>query len=395
MSRRYPSGYIRPGYNPLEVPDAPTGVSASGGDSSASVSFTAPADIGGAAITAYYAVSNPGQITGTASASPVTVSGLSNGTSYTFTVWALNSYGPSPYSGASGSVTPSSPIAVFGGGLYLGVKTNVIQYVTFAGGGSTSDFGDLSSGAKEVGACGSATRGVFGGGDTTSGLTRAMQYITFATTGNAATFGNLSAANSWYYATSNSVIGLFGNWDGLNVQQITIASTGDATTFGNLTVERYGCGACASPTRAVFAGGYAGTPYNAAINVIDYMAFASAGNATDFGDLTVKRYQLAGCSSSTRGLFAGGQDASRVNTIDYVTIASTGNATDFGDLQVTNTDIAPASSQTIGLFAGGVNSTDAIRKVTIASTGNTTSFGTLSTRGEAVAGCSNVSGGLA
>jgi hypothetical protein len=38
-------------------------------------------------------------------------------------------------------------------------------------------------------------------------------------------------------------------------------------------------------------------------------------------------------SSSTRGVFGGGEDNSnKLNVIDYVTIASTGNATDFGDL---------------------------------------------------------------
>ena len=44
---------------------------------------------------------------------------------------------------------------------------------------------------------------------------------------------------------------------------------------------------------------------------------------------------LAACSSSLRGLFAGGTrtaPATNSNIIDYVTIASTGNASDFGDL---------------------------------------------------------------
>jgi hypothetical protein len=54
--------------------------------------------------------------------SPVTVTGLTNGTNYTFTVWALNSFGPSAYSAASGSVTPSFPYIedVFSTWLYTG-----------------------------------------------------------------------------------------------------------------------------------------------------------------------------------------------------------------------------------------------------------------------------------
>jgi len=100
---RSPSGFIRPGFDPLKNPDAPTGVSASGGDQSADVSFTPPSNVGGSAVSAYYVVSNPGGIT---ASSPVSVTGLTNGTAYTFTVWALNTYGPGPFSAASNSVTP-------------------------------------------------------------------------------------------------------------------------------------------------------------------------------------------------------------------------------------------------------------------------------------------------
>jgi len=109
MSMRYPAGFIRPGYDPLKNPDAPTIGTATGGDASASVAFTAPSDTGGSAVSAYYAVSNPGGITASGATSPVSVTGLTNGTPYTFTVWALNTYGPGPYSAASGSVTPVNP----------------------------------------------------------------------------------------------------------------------------------------------------------------------------------------------------------------------------------------------------------------------------------------------
>lgn len=107
MPLRPPAGFISAFYDPLKVPNAPTIGTATGGNTQASVTFTAPTNVGGSAISAYYAVSNPGQITGTAASSPITVTGLTNGTAYTFTVWALNTYGPSPYSAASGSVTPN------------------------------------------------------------------------------------------------------------------------------------------------------------------------------------------------------------------------------------------------------------------------------------------------
>ena len=88
------------------VPDAPTIGTATAGDGQATVTFTAPTSTGGAAITNYTVTSNPGGFTGTGSASPITVTGLTNGTAYTFTVTADNSAGTSGASAASNSVTP-------------------------------------------------------------------------------------------------------------------------------------------------------------------------------------------------------------------------------------------------------------------------------------------------
>jgi len=118
---RYPAGFISAFYNPLQNPDAPTIGTATGGNASASVTFTAPANVGGSAITSYIVISTPSGITGTAASSPVTVSGLSNGTAYTFKVFANNSYGPSALSAASNSVTPALAIGdAFGGGFFAG-----------------------------------------------------------------------------------------------------------------------------------------------------------------------------------------------------------------------------------------------------------------------------------
>ncbi len=91
------------------VPTAPTAANALAGDAQATVSFTAPAFTGGAAITGYTVTSNPGAITASGSGSPITVSGLTNGTAYTFTVTATNSVGSSGASAASNSVTPQVP----------------------------------------------------------------------------------------------------------------------------------------------------------------------------------------------------------------------------------------------------------------------------------------------
>ncbi len=56
------------------------------------VGFTAPASDGGSAITGYTATSNPGNVTAscTVPCTSIAVTGLTNGTAYTFTVVATN-----------------------------------------------------------------------------------------------------------------------------------------------------------------------------------------------------------------------------------------------------------------------------------------------------------------
>jgi hypothetical protein len=88
------------------VPDAPTGVSAimpTAGQ--ATVTFTPPTSDGGSAITGYTVTSSPEGITATGGASPIIVTGLGNGITYTFTVVATNAVGDSAASSASNSVS--------------------------------------------------------------------------------------------------------------------------------------------------------------------------------------------------------------------------------------------------------------------------------------------------
>jgi len=92
-------------------PASPTNVSAVAGDARAVVSWTAPANTGGIALTGYTVTSSPGGVTATAgaSASSATVTGLTNGTAYTFTVHATNSVASSAESTPSSAVTPAGP----------------------------------------------------------------------------------------------------------------------------------------------------------------------------------------------------------------------------------------------------------------------------------------------
>ena len=107
------------------VPGAPTiGTATQTGSTTATVAFTQPASNGGSVITSYTATSSPGSVTGTlnqAGSGTITVSGLTGGTAYTFTVTATNAIGTSAASAASNSITTALVIGqAFGGGFFAG-----------------------------------------------------------------------------------------------------------------------------------------------------------------------------------------------------------------------------------------------------------------------------------
>jgi hypothetical protein len=89
---------------PATVPAAPTNVTAAAGDKQATISFAAPSDNGGSAITRYEVTSSPGNVVASGTASPITVTGLSSGDIYTFTVKAFNELGAGAASAPSASI---------------------------------------------------------------------------------------------------------------------------------------------------------------------------------------------------------------------------------------------------------------------------------------------------
>jgi hypothetical protein len=242
-------------------------------------------------------------------------------------------------------------------------------------------------------------RGVFGGGQTPTAINN-IDYVTIASTGNSIDFGDLYQISYIGTSCSSSTRGLFAGGlasetppapDTNVIQYITISSTGNSQDFGDISYAAYGQGGCSSSVRGLFAGGTPnGGPTN--VNNIEYVIISSTGNTLDFGDLTVGRRGSGSCSSPTRGLFAGGRNPGDLNTIDYVTIASTGNAQDFGDLTVIRS-FRPSgcSNSTRGIFGGGISPTlvNTIDYVTIQSIGNAIDFGDLTIAIENNSSCSS------
>jgi uncharacterized protein YhjY with autotransporter beta-barrel domain len=166
------------------VPGAPTIGTATAGNAQASISFTAPSSNGGATITSYTATSSPGGFTGTCSTSPCTVTGLTNGTAYTFSITATNSVGTGSASAASNSVTPSTvPSAPSGVTATAGVAQATVTFIAPANNGGTAITGYT------------VTSSPAGGTDSNAGTTASSHVITGLTNGIPYTF-TVTATNA-------------------------------------------------------------------------------------------------------------------------------------------------------------------------------------------------------
>jgi hypothetical protein len=177
-------------WTPSGAPGTPTIGTATGGNGSASVAFT-PGPVGGGSVT-YVATSNPGNFTGSGASSPVTVNGLTNGTSYTFTVYATNSYGTSANSAASNAVTPATvPGPPTIGTALPGNNSAVVQFTPpGSNGGATTTSYTATSNPGNFTGTGSASP------ITVSGLSNGTSYTFTVYATNAKGNGASSAASN-------------------------------------------------------------------------------------------------------------------------------------------------------------------------------------------------------
>jgi len=206
----------------VTVPGAPTGLTATSGNTAVTLGWSAPANNGGAAISGYnvYEGTTPGgeattavstaNLTGCTS-SQCTVTGLTNGARYSFTVKAVNATGPSAASNES-SATPAAPPT---GGYHLVASDGGI--FTF---GNAHFFG--STGGKAL------TRPVVGMADTPDG----NGYWLVASDGGIFTFGDAhfygSAGGT---ALTRPIVAMAATPDGKGYW--LVASDGGVFTFGD------------------------------------------------------------------------------------------------------------------------------------------------------------------
>ena len=236
-----------------------------------------------------------------------------------------------------------------------GSSDNTLEYVTIASEGNPIDFGDLTQ-ARYLGARGnSSTRGVFLSGNGPGGYKNNIDYVEMGTLGNALDFGDMNTAVFLNNNSVNSTVRVYslGGYNNANISKIeyvTISSKGDALEFDDLDRPNSTFPGFANNVRGVYGGGNLRPTTSAQIYMFNT---ASQGKMIYFGELTQRRKEFAGSCSQTRGVFAGGQldpsGPTTVNVMDYVTIMSAGNATDFGDLSKTPRNFTSLSDSHGGL----------------------------------------------
>ena len=167
-----------------------------------------------------------------------------------------------------------------------------------------------------------------------------------------------------------------------NIDYLSIPTLGNSTSFGDLSATRRRVGGVSSEIRGVFIRGTNST--NTRTNIMESITIASGGDAINFGDAGVTGSTIGDgdggcCSSSTRGIQAGGGQPGNHNIITYIQINTTGNALDFGDLSEVKHQIASFSSSTRAIHYSGYissgNFADRVDTHLISSTGNAVDFG--------------------
>ena len=288
------------------------------------------------------------------------------------------------------------------GGLQNPAEINNIDQITIPTQGNAIDFGNLTQVSRLGGTTASRTRAVRMAGIHGGNATGVVDFWTIAQQGDAVNFGDMNAVQRSTSAGGNQTRGILaaGVPDSSKLQYITIASLGSNQDFGDPFQNRTQASALSSPTRCCFAAGEAPSR----VNTIDFVEIATTGDAQDFGDITRAISGVVCVTNSTRGIIGAGEFPSTFDsTMDYMTFASKGNAVVFGELSFSFRLGGTASSPIRGCFMGGTNDSPAsntvynvIQYVNIMTQGDAVDFGDLATTHGYVhiGNCSNAHGGL-
>lgn len=353
------------------VPDAPTIGTATNVPSGrpynngrADVTFTAPVYTGGTPITGYTVTSSPGGFTGTGASSPISVTGLQSGVSYTFTVTATNAVGTGPASAASNSITattvPQAPTIGTATDLGTGTSVSVAFTAGATGGSAITGFTATSSPSSITGTGGSSPI-------TVSGLTSGTAY-TFTVT---ATNANGTSAAS---AASNSVtpaVPITYDYDLLATSTTSgtnlISFTGLPSTYNTFIVRASYSSAVEgySFVAARFNGLTANYKYNNNLVIFDGSSTTvSAFGVTNSGSGVVANQSLSGTSTPcySEWVISGAQTTGRKSitgrTGSWRRAYNGANSDGFGIVSGTNTGSTAAITSIQILFDYNINNTN-------------------------------------
>lgn len=324
----------------ITVPGAPTGVSATAGNTQAVVSFTAPANTGGSAITGYRVTSSPGGITATGASSPITITGLTNGTAYTFTVAAQNAIGYGAESSPSNSVTP------------VALVTPTVEYLVVAGGGAGGYAGNGGGGGGAGGLLTATGYAVTAGNTITvtvggGGASYTSRYSGGGNSGSNSVFGSITATGGGFGSSANSAqsygsVGGSGGSGGGGAQR-------NNPSGGNGVAGQGYAGGRGSPNAGADAGGGGGGAGGAGQDAIG-SSQGGAGGVAYVSDITGSTTYYAGGGGG-----AGNGNSSYGLGGNTSVTAQKGGA---GDGEGANTPMTNATANTGGGAGGKNNSAD-------------------------------------
>lgn len=229
-----------------------------------------------------------------------------------------------------------------------------------------------------------------------------IEKINISTTGNGVSFGNLTYGRSHMGSgMSSGSRGVFqGGWNWSHgshngkMDYVTFATPGNATYFGTIGYENYGSSAVSDGTRGVIGSGYnhrGGGPIGHHY-VANYITIETPGNASKFG--TIKSgYWGSAVSSGTRGVFGGYTRSGWSSRLEYITIQTPKNSIYFGNTRRHRGPGPNTVTDAIkGVYFGGWNgrwNNSRIEYITIATPSNAVDFGNAMGRTGVGAGVSN------